>query len=224
MVNYKKKYLKYKKKYLTIGGSKKLEKILVPKLDTWNLTEFILNLTIEELKEITDKTFLYILEITKGKIDETDKLTVWTNRLNWVELLMSEKLYLTETELNKYKSHVICYIREFPLTFEFIWGKLDDPYRLIELLQCCKIIFSKLEENKTKFYDEIKKYKCKYLNELAKKINKTNEKDLTEFEKSFIEIKINLKNSFISNIKSCISKYLKLLNLYCEKHTDINYN
>jgi hypothetical protein len=190
-----------------------------------NFAKFITDLKIEDLIRIREKTYDYISKISTNMVNENNFIEIWRNRIRWVSMLMdTNRFNLTEREKKRYREHIIIYVNNFPLTFESIWGEKDSNFRLIELLECCNIIFMKIDEYKThnnELYKKLLSQKCKYFFHLAKKINNTNNKSLTTLEKKFLETNTTLKSgSFTGNIQACIAKYYRLIQLFCNNHTE----
>ena len=192
-----------------------------------DFAKFITDLKIEDLIRIRNKTYDYIRKISTNMVNEDNFREIWRNRLRWVSMLMdTDRFNLTETEKKKYREHIITYVNNFPLTFESIWGEKDSNFRLIELLECCNIVFMKIDEYKihnNEVYQKLLSKKCKYFFHLAKAINNTSNESLTRLEKEFLETNTTLKSgSFTGNIQSCIAKYYKLIELFCNNHTEFS--
>jgi hypothetical protein len=83
----------------------------VDDVSKWGLNDYISNLTEREKKEILYKTEKYILQLTEDRSGP-----YWNNRVQWINAMLNKQFYEPITVTNK----IICNIRGFDLTFDFI--------------------------------------------------------------------------------------------------------
>jgi hypothetical protein len=165
---------------------------LVTDLNQWTLKQFINELTLEQWEMILDETDMYIYRITKNKFNRP---VWWTERLKWVNMMISKHFY----EFEGVRNAQIVNIRGFALRFVKI---MTDLYYF---MSCMYEIF-RIASSK---YASLK---CKDLFTISHKI-RTNSA-LTQTEKELADYMFY--NGF--DLKTCTGEFLSPMMNMCKKH------